>query len=84
MIALLKRSPLLLALPLWLIAAVAFAGESARHVPTVDDLLQLKVLSGARISPDGKWVAYGVSHSDFKQDAFVTPTGRQSAFPGAA
>src|SRR5262249_4085917 len=31
----------------------------------------LKVLSGARISPDGKWVAYGVSHTDFKQDAFV-------------
>ena len=83
MVTLLKRSTLLLVLPLCLSASAALGGDSAPRVPTVDDLLQLKVLSRARISPDGKWVAYGVSHTDFRQDAFIsqlwladTATGR--------
>ena len=41
-------------------------------MPTIDDLLNVKSIGGAIISPDGKWVAYTVSNSDFKQDAFVT------------
>jgi dipeptidyl aminopeptidase/acylaminoacyl peptidase len=44
----------------------------AQHVPTLDDLLTLKSIGGAQISPDGKWVAYTVGYGDFKQDAFVT------------
>ena len=44
----------------------------APHVPTIDDLLNLQTVAGARISPDGKWVAYGVVSTDFDQDAFVT------------
>jgi dipeptidyl aminopeptidase/acylaminoacyl peptidase len=43
-----------------------------RRTPTVDDLLSIKTLGGARISPDGKWVAYAVTETNFKQDAFVT------------
>ena len=43
-----------------------------RRVPTVDDLLNVKSVGGAQISPDGKWVAYTVTETDFKQDAFVT------------
>src|SRR5438046_8116773 len=46
--------------------------DDTRRVPTIDDLLTLKTVGAAQISPDGKWVAYTVSYSDFKQDAFVT------------
>jgi dipeptidyl aminopeptidase/acylaminoacyl peptidase len=42
------------------------------HVPTVDDLLNLETVGGAQISPDGKWVAYTVTSTDFKQNAYVT------------
>ncbi len=54
---------------------VVFASITARsqnRVPTVDDLLNVRSLGGARISPDGKWVAYTVNETDWKQDAFVT------------
>src|SRR5262245_44017954 len=46
--------------------------EDKPHVPTIDDLLNIDSVGGARISPNGKWVAYLVTHTDFKQDAFVT------------
>src|SRR5436305_1846419 len=71
MIAWLQRLTLLSLVPLALLSSAAF-GDSARRMPTVEDLLQVKVVSMARISPDGKWVAYGVTHADFKQDAFIT------------
>ena len=47
------------------------AAQPAR-VPTVDDLLKVKSVGGVQISPDGAWVAYSVTETDFKQDAFVT------------
>jgi dipeptidyl aminopeptidase/acylaminoacyl peptidase len=62
----------------FLLAALSLAAPSARafdgakRVPTVDDLLSIKTVGGARISPDGKWVAYAVSETNFKADAFVT------------
>jgi dipeptidyl aminopeptidase/acylaminoacyl peptidase len=43
-----------------------------KHVASIDELLTLKSAGGAQVSPDGKWVAYTVSHGDFKQDLFVT------------
>ena len=46
--------------------------QSNRHVPTIDELLTLKTVGAASISPDGKWVAYTVNYGDFKPDAFVT------------
>jgi dipeptidyl aminopeptidase/acylaminoacyl peptidase len=46
-------------------------GDESR-VPTVDQLIQLDAISTARISPDGQRVAYGITHADFKHDAFVT------------
>ncbi len=45
---------------------------ASRHVPTIDELLTIKSVGSAQISPDGKWVAYTVTSADFKQDAFVT------------
>jgi dipeptidyl aminopeptidase/acylaminoacyl peptidase len=53
------------------VASPAFA-EDKPHVPTIDDLLNIDLIGGARISPNGKWVAYSVTHSDLKKDAFVT------------
>jgi len=46
--------------------------SDGQRVPTVDDLLMVKTVGGAQISPDGRWVAYGVTETDMKQDAFVT------------
>src|SRR5687767_3651692 len=58
---------LLVATPL-----VTGAQQAAKRVPTVDDLLMLESAGGSRISPDGRWVAYTVSQTNFKDDAFVT------------
>ena len=37
----------------------------------IDDLLNLSSAGGARLSPDGKWVVYSVTNTDWKADAFV-------------
>src|SRR5262245_61323553 len=68
MFTMFKRLPLL---PL-IIAFLSLAASAQPHVPTIDDLINVKSLGGAQISPDGKYVAYGVSETDWKQDAFVT------------
>jgi dipeptidyl aminopeptidase/acylaminoacyl peptidase len=54
------------------LAGALAAARQAPRVPSVDDLLNVKTVGGARISPNGKWVAYTVSETDFAQDAFVT------------
>lgn len=56
---------------LWLMLVVSGLVAQSR-IPKLDELLTLKTVGGTQISPDGKWVAYMVSHGDFKQDAFVT------------
>lgn len=43
-----------------------------RHAPTIDELLNLKSAGSPQISPDGKYVAYTIDETDWKQDAFVT------------
>lgn len=50
----------------------AVAQTGATRVPAIDDLLNLKTLGSPQVSPDGTWVAYTVSSTDWKQDAFVT------------
>ena len=42
------------------------------RVPTVDDLLMVKTVGAARISPNGRWIAYTVTNTDFAQDGYVT------------
>ena len=44
----------------------------ARRPPTVEDLLAVKTVGSIALSPDGRFVAYGVREADFAQDAFVT------------
>lgn len=48
------------------------AADDAPPVPGIEDVLTLKTVAGVQISPDGKWVVYGVTETDFEQDAFVT------------
>lgn len=64
-------TPLLVFL-LSIISSTAIAADPARKSPTIDDLLAIETVGTTQISPDGKWVAYTVTHTDFKQDAFVT------------
>lgn len=62
-------------LPLLLAALVALslpASAQAKRVPSVDDLLALKSVGGVRLSPDGRWAAYGVTETDLKGDAYVS------------
>lgn len=42
------------------------------RAPTVDDLLSLESVGGAQLSPDGRWVAYTVTSTDWASDAFVS------------
>ncbi|MDQ3011750.1 MAG: S9 family peptidase [Acidobacteriota bacterium] len=63
----------------FMLASLALA---QRRIPTVDDLLNVKPLGGAQISPDGKWVAYTVTESDFKQNAYVTHVWLANAATG--
>ncbi|MGF1559780.1 MAG: prolyl oligopeptidase family serine peptidase [Flavobacteriaceae bacterium] len=44
-----------------------FAQET-KKVLGIDEIMKLKSVQGAEISPDGKWVAYTVSEMDLKKD----------------
>jgi dipeptidyl aminopeptidase/acylaminoacyl peptidase len=44
---------------------------AGKHTPTLDELLNLKSVSNPRISPDGKFVAYIVQETDWKENAYV-------------
>src|SRR5262249_5425025 len=65
-----QRLTLFIILPLAGAGSPAGPSEKGR-VPTIDDLLTIKNVGNVAISPDGKWVAYTVSQSDFKADAFI-------------
>jgi dipeptidyl aminopeptidase/acylaminoacyl peptidase len=66
-----RRLPALLLLFALTTLVVAVPSDQTRRVPTVDDLLTIKSVGAAQISPDGKWVAYTVGFGEFKQDAFI-------------
>ncbi|HSK09913.1 MAG TPA: S9 family peptidase, partial [Vicinamibacterales bacterium] len=69
----LRKLLLTLLLPAFTVTALAGpALAQATKPPTVDELLNLKTVGSAQISPDGAYVAYTVSSTDWKQDAFVT------------
>jgi dipeptidyl aminopeptidase/acylaminoacyl peptidase len=58
------------ALMLVVVCTITLTAQT-KHVPTIDELLSLRTVGAAQISPDGKWIAYTVGYGDFKQDAFV-------------
>src|SRR5262245_45717519 len=73
-----KRLPILLLI----VTSLSLAASAQRHIPTVDDLINVKSLGGAQISPDGRYVAYAVNETDWKQDAFVTQIWLANAATG--
>ena len=52
-----------------LLCAVALTGAT---VPTIDQSLSMKSVSGAQISPDGRYVAYSVQATNWEDDDFVS------------
>jgi len=69
------------ALALLVAAPSAPAARQDRRVPTIDDLLMLESAGSPRISPDGHWVVYTVTSTNFKDDAFVTQLWAVSTSP---
>ena len=65
-----------------IVMVAAVFADDTRRVPTIDDLLTVKSAGGVQISPDGKWVAYTVTETDFRQDAFVTQIWLANAATG--
>jgi dipeptidyl aminopeptidase/acylaminoacyl peptidase len=51
---------------------VLIPAAQAAHVPTIDELLRLSTPGVARISPDGRYVAYTLTEPDFEQNAYIT------------
>src|SRR5512146_2242423 len=43
-----------------------------KHVPTFDEQLSLKRVGGARISPDGRFVVYGLTEANWKDNEYMT------------
>jgi dipeptidyl aminopeptidase/acylaminoacyl peptidase len=46
--------------------------SAAAQTPTIDQLLSMKSVSRPRISPDARYVAYEMSETDWKENAYVT------------
>jgi dipeptidyl aminopeptidase/acylaminoacyl peptidase len=63
--------PTILILVAYAFVASPTSAKDKPHVPTIDDLLNIDAVGTARISPNGRWVAYLVTYSDFKNDAFL-------------
>jgi Tol biopolymer transport system component len=47
-------------------------GAQAKHTSTLDETVNLKTISSARISPDGRFVAYRMREANWKDNAFVS------------
>jgi dipeptidyl aminopeptidase/acylaminoacyl peptidase len=53
----------------WACAAAFAAGNT---VPTIDDSLNMKSVAGAQISPDGRFVVYGITQTNWDENDFIT------------
>ena len=58
------RSILFLVMPALLCA-------QAKHTPTFDEMLSLKTIASPKISPDGRFVAYRMRETNWKDNAYV-------------
>ncbi len=67
-----SRVAIAIALGLALAFVAGTAGEARAQTPkrmTFDDVIALKTVTDPQLSPDGRWVAYVVSHADMTADA---------------
>lgn len=71
-IAVISGALMTAAVPAAQTTAAASGRETSKRVPTIEDLMALKSVGGARISPDGTRVAYTVTETDMEQDAYVS------------
>jgi dipeptidyl aminopeptidase/acylaminoacyl peptidase len=49
----------------------AFANGQAKYTPTLEESLSLRSIGSAKISPDGRFVAYEVRETNWKDNEFV-------------
>ena len=66
-----------IALAFAIISVLAIAAQ-AKRAPLPDDLLAIKDVGDARLSPDGRWLAYAAFEGD-KPEIFVAATDGRSA-----
>jgi dipeptidyl aminopeptidase/acylaminoacyl peptidase len=57
---------------LFILAVAPLAFAAANQTPTIEQSLNLKSVFGARISPDGRFVAYQVQETNWTDNAFET------------
>ncbi len=62
----------LLRIGLAVVLSVAGLSTARAATPTLDELLTLRSASRPRISPDGRLVAYEVTETEWKDNAYVT------------
>lgn len=80
-----RRSLALLAAVLAAISALpATSAAQAKRPMTFQDIIALKSVSDAQISPDGNWVAYTVGHADTVANATITHVYMVPAAGGSA
>ncbi|MBS1839769.1 MAG: S9 family peptidase [Acidobacteria bacterium] len=65
------KKPVLYLSVLGLFASAGMLPAQTKHTPSFTESLNLRVLSGQQISPDGKFVAYRVRQTDWKENAYV-------------
>ncbi len=60
----------------WILAAMlvspSFAYAQTKHVPTLDESLSLKSVNSPMISPDGRFVAYRMNETNWKDNEFIS------------
>src|ERR1700677_848748 len=52
--------------------ALLLCAAAGATVPTIDESLSMKSVAGAQISPDGRYVAYSVTQTNWDDDEFVS------------
>lgn len=82
-----RLRPSLLLSALWLVIIVPTSPTvfaQTRHTPTLDEMLNLHSVNNPQISPDGKFVAYSVQGTDWKDNAYVSQLWLVNVETGAA
>lgn len=54
------------------LAVFAIVASAAAQTPTIDQMLSMKSVARPRISPDGRFVAYEMTETDWKENAYAT------------